>query len=46
MDPNAEEWGEFLHLPGVRFTNFSEIRDEIVRDTDAKTGKNAGTNTP
>ena len=37
-----EEWGEFLHLPGVKFTKFSELRDEIVRDTDAKTGKNAG----
>ncbi|KAJ3340596.1 vacuolar protein sorting-associated protein 1 [Gonapodya sp. JEL0774] len=36
------EWGEFLHLPGKKFTNFDEIRDEIVRDTDAKVGRNAG----
>ena len=39
---NADEWGEFLHLPGQKFYDFSKIRDEIVRDTDAKTGKNAG----
>ncbi|KAG0210107.1 vacuolar protein sorting-associated protein 1 [Mortierella sp. GBA30] len=37
-----EEWGEFLHQPGVKYTDFNQIRDEIVRDTDAKTGKNAG----
>jgi dynamin 1-like protein len=23
------EWGEFLHLPGKRFTDFSQIRSEI-----------------
>ncbi|KAL1744179.1 Dynamin central region-domain-containing protein [Schizophyllum fasciatum] len=39
---NADEWGEFLHLPGQKFYDFSKIRDEIVRDTEAKTGKNAG----
>lgn len=39
---NLEEWGEFLHLPNKRFYNFEEIRDEIVRETDAKTGKNLG----
>lgn len=39
----AEEYGEFLHLPGQKFFKFNEIRDEIVRDTEAKTGKNAGT---
>lgn len=38
----VEEWGEFLHVPGKKFTNFDEIREEIVRETDAKTGKNAG----
>ncbi|KAI3653434.1 hypothetical protein MP228_001381 [Amoeboaphelidium protococcarum] len=38
----GEEWGEFLHQPGKKFFNFSEIRDEIVRDTELKTGKNAG----
>lgn len=39
---NADEWGEFLHLPGEKFHDFHKIRDEIVRDTEAKTGKNAG----
>ncbi|KXS20991.1 hypothetical protein M427DRAFT_119507 [Gonapodya prolifera JEL478] len=36
------EWGEFLHLPGRKFTNFDEIRDEIVKDTESKVGRNAG----
>ncbi|KAF8162879.1 Dynamin central region-domain-containing protein [Crassisporium funariophilum] len=39
---NADEWGEFLHLPGEKFYDFHKIRDEIIRDTEAKTGKNAG----
>ncbi|EJD53005.1 hypothetical protein AURDEDRAFT_133839 [Auricularia subglabra TFB-10046 SS5] len=39
---NENEWGEFLHLPGKKFHDFNEIRNEIVRDTEAKTGKNAG----
>ncbi|KAJ7915543.1 Dynamin central region-domain-containing protein [Mycena leptocephala] len=39
---NADEWGEFLHLPGEKFFDFNKIRDEIVRDTEAKTGRNAG----
>ncbi|KAF9821617.1 hypothetical protein IEO21_00463 [Rhodonia placenta] len=39
---NADEWGEFLHLPGEKFFDFNKIRTEIVRDTEAKTGKNAG----
>jgi replication fork clamp-binding protein CrfC len=39
---NADEWGEFLHLPGKKLYDFNEIRKEIVRDTEAKTGKNAG----
>lgn len=39
---NADEWGEFLHLPNKKFYNFEEIRREIVRETDAKTGKNLG----
>ncbi|KAG0097816.1 vacuolar protein sorting-associated protein 1 [Podila epicladia] len=37
-----EEWGEFLHQPGVKYTDFNLIRQEIERDTEAKTGKNAG----
>ncbi|CAN0482348.1 unnamed protein product, partial [Ectocarpus sp. 12 AP-2014] len=36
------EWGEFLHLPGQKFFNFAEIREEIVRETDRLTGNNKG----
>lgn len=39
---NPNEWGEFLHLPGKKFYNFDEIRQEIVNDTEKKTGKNLG----
>ncbi|KAI0692211.1 Dynamin central region-domain-containing protein [Cytidiella melzeri] len=39
---NEDEWGEFLHLPGQKFYDFNKIREEIVRDTEAKTGRNAG----
>ncbi|KAI0927975.1 vacuolar protein sorting-associated protein 1 [Taiwanofungus camphoratus] len=39
---NEDEWGEFLHLPGEKFYDFNKIRAEIVRDTEAKTGRNAG----
>jgi hypothetical protein len=43
-DPNqnADEWGEFLHMPGKKYYDFNEIREEIVRDTDLKCGKNTG----
>ncbi|XP_042375153.1 dynamin-related protein 3A-like [Zingiber officinale] len=33
-----EEWGEFLHLPGKRFYDFSEIRREIQAETDREAG--------
>lgn len=39
---NTDEWGEFLHLPGQKFHDFHKIRDEIVKDTEKMTGKNAG----
>ncbi|KAI8337197.1 Dynamin central region-domain-containing protein [Chlamydoabsidia padenii] len=39
---NPDEWGEFLHLPGQKFYKFEDIREEIVRDTELKTGKNLG----
>lgn len=32
--PIDREWGEFLHLPGQKFYDFSEIREEIRRETD------------
>ncbi|KAJ0972605.1 hypothetical protein J5N97_020564 [Dioscorea zingiberensis] len=38
----AEEWGEFLHLPGKRFYDFSEIRKEIQAETDREAGWNKG----
>ncbi len=38
----GEEWGEFLHLPGQRFYDFSEIRAEIARETERVSGKNKG----
>ncbi|KAJ2612590.1 vacuolar protein sorting-associated protein 1 [Coemansia sp. RSA 1365] len=41
-EENPNEWGEFLHIPGKKFFNFDEIRDEIVNDTEKKTGKNLG----
>lgn len=41
-EDNKEEWGEFLHLPGKKFYNFEEIRQEIVRETDKVTGNNLG----
>ena len=39
---NVDEWGEFLHIPGQKFHDFNKIRDEIVRETDQKTGGNLG----
>ena len=34
----GDEWGEFLHKPGQKFYNFDNIRNEIVPETDLKTG--------
>ncbi|CAG8249824.1 unnamed protein product [Penicillium olsonii] len=41
-ESNVDEYGEFLHLPGEKFHDFNKIRDEIVRETETKVGKNAG----
>ncbi|MCJ1460086.1 vacuolar protein sorting-associated protein 1 [Mycoblastus sanguinarius] len=41
-EANADEWGEFLHIPGQKFFDFNKIREEIVKETDSKTGRNAG----
>ncbi|CAI7678403.1 unnamed protein product [Penicillium pancosmium] len=41
-EANVDEYGEFLHLPGEKFFDFNKIRDEIVRETETKVGKNAG----
>eukprot|EP00124_Ichthyophonus_hoferi_P004544 Ihof_evm2s514 gene=Ihof_evmTU2s514 len=39
---NNAEYGEFLHCPGKRFTDFDEIREEIERETDRLSGGNKG----
>lgn len=36
------EWGEFLHLPGQKFYEFSSICDEIQAETDREVGNNKG----
>ncbi|KAF2754778.1 vacuolar sorting protein 1 [Pseudovirgaria hyperparasitica] len=41
-EANVDEWGEFLHIPGQKFHDFGKIRDEIVRETESKTGRNGG----
>ncbi|KAL1593027.1 vacuolar protein sorting-associated protein 1 [Nothophoma quercina] len=41
-ESNVDEWGEFLHIPGQKFFDFNKIREEIIRETEAKTGRNAG----
>ncbi|KAG7011559.1 Dynamin-related protein 3A [Cucurbita argyrosperma subsp. argyrosperma] len=38
----SEEYGEFLHLPGRKFYDFSEIRREIRAETDREAGGNKG----
>ncbi|KAF0984640.1 hypothetical protein FDP41_000539 [Naegleria fowleri] len=37
-----EEWGEFLHVPNKKFYDFTEIRNEIIRETDRVTGSSKG----
>ncbi|KAF5444231.1 hypothetical protein F2P56_036720 [Juglans regia] len=41
-DGTEEEYGEFLHLPGKRFFDFSEIRREIQAETEREAGGNKG----
>ncbi|XP_030493585.2 dynamin-related protein 3A isoform X1 [Cannabis sativa] len=41
-DGTDDEYGEFLHLPGRRFHDFSEIRREIQAETDREAGGNKG----
>ncbi|KAF5448423.1 hypothetical protein F2P56_028959 [Juglans regia] len=41
-DGMEEEYGEFLHLPGKRFYDFSEIRREIQAETEREAGANKG----
>lgn len=37
-----EEWGQFLHIKGRVFTDFSDIRKEIEKDTEKVAGHNKG----
>jgi hypothetical protein len=37
-EQTEEEWGEFLHLPGKKFYDFKEIREEIQKETERTTG--------
>ena len=39
-----EEWGEFLHVPGQRYYDFSQIRREIEIETSRIAGNNKGIN--
>jgi dynamin 1-like protein len=41
----SREWGEFLHCSGKKFFDFSEIRAEIIRETDRVCGRNKGVST-
>lgn len=38
------EWGEFLHVPGKRFYDFNDIRNEIEAETSRLAGSNKGIN--
>ncbi|KAF9610480.1 hypothetical protein IFM89_022444 [Coptis chinensis] len=42
QDGSDEEYGEFLHLPGQKFYDFSEIRREIEAETERQAGQNKG----
>ncbi|XWS17882.1 hypothetical protein CRYUN_Cryun33cG0106600 [Craigia yunnanensis] len=41
-DDDRSEWGEFRHLPGRRFYNFSQICREIQAETERVAGCNKG----
>ncbi|GAV90560.1 Dynamin_N domain-containing protein/Dynamin_M domain-containing protein/GED domain-containing protein [Cephalotus follicularis] len=38
----GSEWGQFRHLPGRRFYDFSKIRQEIQAETEREVGYNKG----
>lgn len=40
--PSLLEYAEFLHLNGVKLTDFDEVRKEIEAETDRETGTNKG----
>ncbi|XP_073243660.1 dynamin-1-like [Porites lutea] len=42
LHPAKSEFAEFLHCRGKKFTDFEEVRKEIVAETDRETGSNKG----
>ena len=40
--PAPVEWGEFLHQRGRKYYDFSQIRQEIIVETERMTGRNKG----
>ena len=38
----GQEYAEFLHTGGKKFTDFNEVRKEIEDETDRETGENKG----
>ncbi|XP_024161414.1 dynamin-related protein 3A isoform X2 [Rosa chinensis] len=42
QDAAQTEWGEFRHLPGKRFYDFTSIRREIQAETEREAGLNKG----
>jgi len=42
LNNSKAEWAEFLHQKGKKYTDFEEVRKEIVAETDRLTGKNKG----
>ena len=40
MNFDAEEWGKFAHTGDKMFTDFEEIRTEIIAQTDRNCGSN------
>ena len=36
----SQEWAEFLHCEGKKWTDFDQVREEIVRETEREAGQN------
>ncbi|KAI9891218.1 MAG: vacuolar protein sorting-associated protein 1 [Vezdaea aestivalis] len=39
---NPDEWAEFLHIQDKKFYDFNVVREEIIKETNAKAGRNTG----
>ena len=39
---DGADWAQFMHKPAVRFTDFGQVRQEIVAETERVTGRNKG----